>query len=878
MRIDRAITGREAAIRRSSRTLSELLDRDPEARAALAADDDPETWLTALRSAFDERGPEGLSRAKRLRLLGIAARDLTSESSLEETCADLSDLADACLRVALDASDPPAGLALVAMGKLGASELNYYSDIDVMFVADGDLEAATASATAVIAYLTEFTPQGRCYAFDANLRPEGRGGALVRTLDGYMEYYERWAKDWEFQALIKARSAAGNVDVGQALVDRTRALVFSEEISAQRIHAIRTIKQTVERQTRDTARRRPARAASDVKLGWGGIRDIEFALQLLQLVHGGTDVTVRSPASLEAVSALVAGGYLAEDDGAGLSVAYRWLRAVEHRLQLWQERKVVQLPADGDRRRVLARSMGFDDTPIASAWARFDEVHAAVLRDVRGRFEKLFYRPLIESLAGAGGTRMTADALGQRMRVLGFRDVDRAMRTLEGLVSGTSRRARLFRLLTPVFLRHVAAAPLPDQGLYSFLRLGESIEDRIEALGALRDNPPALQLLARVLGAGRVPGELLLGAPDELQAIADPRVPVASKGRARLVHEAKATLEWREPEKRLDGLRRFKRRELLRIILGDIRDGLPPSAVGAELSDLADGCVAAALGTIEFPFAVIGMGKLGGRELTYPSDLDVMFVHEGDQLAAEDVAEKLMSALSETTAEGRVFAVDAGLRPEGKSGTLARSLESFAVYYERWAQHWEHQALLKARFVAGDQDLASLLFARTRSAVLGAAASPARLAEIRHLKARMEKERIPRGVDPRRHLKLGPGGIADVEFSCQVLQLRHAHAHPQLRAQSTLENLAGARDVGLIDDDAHGRLVETYMWLTRLRNRLYLMTGRSADVIPSKPEDLEALGISLGLRDQPRQQLEESFLRITRRARRVAQIIIYGSD
>jgi glutamate-ammonia-ligase adenylyltransferase len=272
------------------------------------------------------------------------------------------------------------------------------------------------------------------------------------------------------------------------------------------------------------------------------------------------------------------------------------------------------------------------------------------------------------------------------------------------------------------------------------------------------------------------------------------------------------------------------------------------------------------------------MGKLGGRELTYPSDLDVMFVHEGDQAAAENVAERLMSALSETTSEGRVFAVDAGLRPEGKSGTLARSLGSFAVYYERWAQQWEHQALLKARFVAGDEDLAARLLARTRSVVLEAAASPARLAEIRHLKARMEKERIPRGVDPRRHLKLGPGGITDVEFSCQVLQLQHAHAHPQLRAQSTLPALAGALEVGLIDDDAHSRLVESYVWLTRLRNRLYLMTGRSVEVVPSKPEDLEALGISLGIRDQPRQRLEENYLRTTRRARKVAQAIIYGND
>jgi glutamate-ammonia-ligase adenylyltransferase len=870
---------RHDAIRRASRTLSELLERDPDALGALEAVDlysGPSACLSAMRTAYEEGSREGLCRAKRLWLLGIAGRDLASESSLEETCASLSDLADACLQVALDASEPPEGMAVIAMGKLGARELNYFSDIDVMFVVDGDVERATSAAGSLIRLLSEFTSRGRCYQLDANLRPEGRSGALVRSLDGYLEYYKRWARDWEHQALIKARWAAGEAEVGNALVQQTRDLVFPSAISPQRIEAIRHIKETVERESRVAARRSRATRLPDVKLGWGGIRDIEFAVQLLQLVHGGADHSVRSPATLDALPALVAGGYLADDDGAGLEVAYRWLRSVEHRLQLYQERRVVQLPTDERHRAALAHSLGYADTPMADAWTRFESAHRAVLHDVRRRFEKLFYRPMIESLSDAGPTIMSVDALKERLRVLGFRDVNRAARTLEDLVGGTTRRAKLFRLLTPAFLRYVASAPVPDQGLFSFLRLGEAIGGRVEILGTLRDNPPALQFLAGVLGAGKVTGELLLHAPDELQAIADPRVPMV-KGKERLSREAISTLQWRDEDDRLNGLRRFKRRELLRIIVADIREQVDVPQIGAELADLADACVATALGHLEFSFAVIGLGKLGGRELSYPSDLDVMFVHNSDQAKAEAIAERLMSALSEVTSEGQVFTVDAGLRPEGRSGVLARSLESFVAYYDRWGRHWERQALLKARFVAGDEDLAHGLLERTRDAVLAEPATSAMVAEIRHLKARMEKERIPRGVDPRRHLKLGPGGMSDVEFASQMLQLRHGFAHSPLRARGTLEVLAGAVECGVLGEDSRYRLAESYLWLTKLRNRLHLMTGRVVDIMPSKPEDLEALGVSMGLHDQPRQELEERYLRVTRRARRVAQALIYES-
>jgi len=341
------------------------------------------------------------------------------------------------------------------------------------------------------------------------------------------------------------------------------------------------------------------------------------------------------------------------------------------------------------------------------------------------------------------------------------------------------------------------------------------------------------------------------------------------------VREARASLEWREPDRRLDGLRRFKRREMLRVALSDLAGEAELVDVGRGLTDLADACLETALVDVDIPFAVIGMGKLGGRELNYSSDIDVMFVHDADPAAAERVAETLMKTIGEVTPEGRAFRIDAALRPEGKSGPLARSLESFLEYYERWSRPWEHQALLRARVAAGSTEVGIEFIERTRHLAYPERISPDVLAEIRHLKARMERERIPRGIEPRRHFKMGPGGTADVEFAVQILQHRHGHNAAALRAQSTLEAIDAAEKLELMSESDARQLRSAYTFLSSLRNRLFWITGRPGDVLPVKPEDLEALAIAMGYNRQPRQELEEDYLRITRRARNVAKRHIY---
>jgi len=870
------VENRISAVTAASRSLRELLESDDGARRALEAGPGaPDHYGDRLRAAHDRGGVAELRREKRRILVSIAAADLAGEMTLETVGTALSSLADASLDIALWVAGAGEELAVVGMGKLGARELNYYSDIDIMFVSHGGGDRALSAARAVLTTLGEFAPEGRAYRIDTNLRPEGRNGPLVRSLEGYIEYYKKWAQPWEHQALIKARASAGHMAIAEKLVGETRALVYPNSISVQQVTAIRKIKERIESHAARAALGGAREGTSDVKLGAGGIRDIEFTVQLLQLVHGGSDQSLRAPATLEAITALLTGGYLAEEDGAGFSVAYRWLRAVEHRLQLWQERKEVAIPIDDDRRAALAGSMGFRDTPVESAFERFDAAHRGVVADVRSRFERVFYRPMIESLSDEAGGKLSAEAIKERLRVLGFRDVDRATRTLHGLVAGTSRRAKLLKVLSPAFLRFVTSSPMPDEGLFSFLSLGESLGERIDALGALRDNPPGLRFLAEALGSGRLVGEILSQVPEELQVIAGPELPALDKDRDRIARAAKASLKWREPDAQLDGLRRFKRRAMLGIALADIGGRADSTDVGCALADLADACVAAALQE-KATLAIIGMGKLGGRELSYASDIDIMFVCAGDPLAAEKAAEELLRAIGEVTPEGQAFRVDAALRPEGKSGPLVRTLESFGEYYARWSQPWEHQALLRARFTAGDAALGETFVELAQRVAYPESFSSQDLSEIRHLKARMEKERVPSGTDPRMNLKHGPGGLSDIEFAVQILQQSHGCSRVELRTTSTLQALDGAPAAGLMDDESATRLRETYLFLAHLRNRLFLMVGRARDALPTRPEDLEAAGIAMGFRDQPRQELEDHYLRLTRRARKVTEQIIYG--
>ncbi|HYJ71868.1 MAG TPA: bifunctional [glutamine synthetase] adenylyltransferase/[glutamine synthetase]-adenylyl-L-tyrosine phosphorylase, partial [Actinomycetota bacterium] len=611
----------------------------PRPRAELVAE-----AVAVVAAADPAAGWVAVRRFKRRELLRVAVRDLAGQVAVEETAAELADLADACLEAALAVAagesgydPPPMRLAVLGMGKLGGTELNYVSDIDVLFchepVAGAEPEAAARAAErvarAVMRGLSAVTSEGTCFEVDANLRPEGRNGPLSRTFGSYLAYWDRWAQPWELQALIKVRPVAGDAELAGRFRAEAEARVYPERLDPETVPAVRRMKARVETSAK-------ARAGGDrqVKLGPGGLRDIEFAVQLLQLVHGRHDPALRSGSTLVALDRLTAAGFVGRADAAQLAEAYRFLRLVEHRLQLASERRTHTIPAGEEARRWLARTLGYRDGPEADALERFEadrRRHAGAVRDLH---EKLFYRPLLEAF-GAVPAGLDPEGASERLAALGFASPGRAMASLRALTSGLSRRATLMRAMLPVMLPWLAEAPDPDGGLAALRVLAEALGDRAAFYGMVRDNPAAAELLCTVLGTSRLLGDLLARHPELLTAMADQHRVAAVRGPAELVASANAIVaRHEETAAAWDGLRRFKRRELVRVAVRDLTGDLPVERVGTELSALAQACLEAGLAVamrqagegprssggpgVSLPgpppvrVAVLGMGKLGG--------------------------------------------------------------------------------------------------------------------------------------------------------------------------------------------------------------------------------------------------------------------------
>jgi glutamate-ammonia-ligase adenylyltransferase len=843
-----------------------------------------------LQVALDEavaglRGREAYDALRigyRACVLGLAARDLCGDLVVDDVAAELADLADATLGAALhvaEAEHPDdARLAVVAMGKSGGRELNYVSDVDVIFVGEPAETTATARAMAVMHACSDTTPEGTIWPVDAGLRPEGRSGPLVRTVASHVGYYERWAKTWEFQALLKARFAAGDAALGAAYLDSITPMVWSaagrpsfvEDVQAMRRRVLGTLS--------------VADAPREVKLGPGGLRDVEFAVQLLQLVHGRGDELLRSPTTLVALTALADGGYVGRDDATQLAAAYRFLRTVEHRLQLQQLRRTHLLPADERGLRWLARSMGRRD--IATWQAEYD----GHVREVRRIHEKLFYRPLLNAVARlpAEGARLSAAAASSRLQALGFHDPEAALHHIEALTSGISRNAAILRALLPAMLGWFAEAADPDAGLLSFRQVSDALGSTPWYLRVLRDEGATAERLARLLATSRYFADLLARAPESVALLADddelrPRGPEVLQGE--LLAVARRNDDW---EDAVAAARALRRQELIRISCGDLLGLVAVEEVGEALSDVTSATLAAALETatrsvrakagrdLSVRIAIIGMGRLGGREQGYGSDADVLFVYEpigedGPQCtsAAHEVAQELRRLLT-TPAPDPPVTVDADLRPEGRQGPLVRSLASYAEYYERWSSPWEMQALLRARPIAGDVDLGQrfvgLIDPRRYPAV---GLDPSQVREIRRLKARMEAERLPRGVDPALHIKLGRGGLSDVEWTVQLLQLRHGHDVPGLRTTATIEAARAAAEADLLTSGDGRALEDAWVMATRVRNAIVLARGRASDIVPSDARVLGAVARAMGYRAGQGAALLEDYRRATRHARAV---------
>ena len=844
------------ALAAASRSATRLVETDPAAVDVLADLDAPVPGGGDAAADAD-----ALARWKRLAQLRITARDLLGRDELEATVAALADLATAVLRAAVRLAGAGADdLAVIGMGKLGGRELNYASDVDVMF-AEGDPRAARAVLDVA----------RRCYRVDANLRPEGRDGALTRSVDSYVAYWHRWAQPWEFQALLKAVPVAGDPDAGREWASAAAVALWGRKLSADDLRSLRALKARSEAEVA-----RKGLADREIKRAPGGIRDIEFAVQTLQLVHGRSDPELRSPTTLVALAEMGAAGYVAPDDAAGLAGAYRLLRRVEHALQIEDERQTHTLPADRDQRRRVARVLGYRGSPDAGPTEAFDRDLARQRNLVRTIHERLYFRPLLDALAGAGP--MSEEAAADALTTFGFLGADRTRAAVRELTRGLTRSSRMMRQLMPLLLDWLSTSPDPDAGLLGLRKLASGETRALELAQAFRDSPEVARRLCLLLGTSGLLGDIVVANPDLIPRLGD-ESRLRTRGGTELAASAGKTLGWREAlDDRQRALHRWRNRHLLGIAARDVFDVADVAAVGTDLTALAEAAVGAALEQLDpqVPFAVVAMGRFAGGDLSYASDLDVLFVHEGTTPAEHEeglrLAGEVLRFLAGATPAQRIYPIDADLRPEGRQGPLSRSLDGYEAYLDRWAQTWERQALTRARPVAGDAGLGERFGALLAGAVWDRPFTAEHEREIRRMKARVERERIPPGEDPEFHLKLGRGSLSDVEWTVQLLQLRTG-----IRSPSTLAALDALAAAGAVGGEDAEVLRAAYRFCEQARNRWWLVGSAPAapDALPQRASDLAHLARSL---DTTAAALREDYRRVTRRSRRVVERLFYGAE
>ncbi|WP_408895778.1 bifunctional [glutamine synthetase] adenylyltransferase/[glutamine synthetase]-adenylyl-L-tyrosine phosphorylase [Nocardioides sp. R1-1] len=849
--------------------------------------------LDAVRDRPDREAVDALRVEYRRHLLRLAARDLTHHLGVDDAAAELSDLAAGTLDAALAVARARLGeaadgvrLAVVAMGKCGGHELNYVSDVDVLFVHEGDERVAARLAAQMMQVCADHTAEGTIWPVDAALRPEGKAGPLSRTLASHQSYYERWAEPWEFQALLKARPVAGDLALGRDFVAMVAPMVWSVADKEGFVDAARAMRRRVLDHI-------PAREAErQLKLGAGGLRDVEFAVQLLQLVHGRADEAIRPPTTLSALARLTDGGYVGREDGDALHRAYAFLRQLEHRIQLHRLQRTHVVPADEVALRRLGRSLGFFKEP----GKRLEETWQDHRREVSRLHQKIFYRPLLSAVAriGSDEVRLSSEAAGARLSALGYADPQAALRNLEALTAGVSRTAAIQRTLLPAMLQWFAECPDPDGGLFGFRRISEALGRSPWYLATLRDEGEAAERLAHLLATSRYCTDLLEREPAGVRLLGGDLHPLGS---AALTEEMLATGGRQEGfEKGIRAVRGVRRRELLRIAAGDVLGLVDVADVGFALTRLTDATLEATLqgamtttararGLGEPPtrMAVVAMGRYGGFELSYGSDADVLFVHEPVEGAdaheaatfARLVAEEVRRVLA-APGPDPALVVDADLRPEGRQGPLVRTLDAYASYYAKWSHVWEAQALLRADAVVGDPGLRARfteLIDPLRYPAGGLTDDD--VVEVRRIKGRVDKERLPRGADPALHLKLGRGGLADIEWTVQLLQLRHGAEVAGLRTTQTLAALDAAAEAGLMTHDDAATLAASWRLATRVRNAVLLARGRAGDEFPRAVLERRAVAGILGYQLTETDRLLDDYLRVTRHAHAVVDRVFW---
>ena len=850
----------------------------------------------ARRCDTEEEIKRVLRLIKLREMARIAAQDLAGISTLSQVTRELSTLACAALDGAIlfarktlsarfgapvallpDGTRQPCRFVVLGMGKLGGFELNFSSDIDLIYIYEtGQWETEDQRpltpqqyfiriSETVTRIIQETTDEGFVFRVDPRLRPEGTRGELAISQRAAETYYESFGQTWERAAMIKARPVAGDLSLGEEFLQTLVPFVFRKHMDFTSIAEIREMKDRI-----NQAAIRNRKEERDLKLGAGGIREIEFFVQAHQLIYGGKEPSLRLRGTLETLSALAQLRIIAEREQEELAQAYIFLRMLEHRIQAFQERQTHVLPQwEGDRRR-LAKAMGFPNSQ--SLLEELDQRNDAVCVI----YSRLFGRrravsvapPEIQALFIPGP--MPVDA-SERLSLLGFQNLEVARKNLEILRDGPphirlSQRARQYlNRIAPDILHYAKESPDCDMALVHMERFLSAVGARTMFYALLFEKPKVLESIVRLFGSSRYLSGILLRHPELLDTFLRTDLTTLFKSksdmRAQLASDLNACDGF---EAELDALRRFKNLETLRIGIHDMGGALSIEEGTAQLSSLAEALLIHALALaqrevrrrfgvpidaesgMEAPFSVMGLGKLGAEELSYHSDLDIIFLYSGAGESAPDpegqqefrkvsnheyfakVAQRLISILTTMTREGYVYRLDTSLRPSGNAGTLVTSLEAFQRYHDSAARLWERQALLRCRFVAGNREFGKKVEYLVKEIIFGQPLTANAAEEIHRLRTRMEVE-LGRESKDRLNLKVGRGGVVDVEFTVQYLQLLHGSTVPGIMARGVLKALYELQQSKIIPLDRFKVLDNGYRFLRSLDVRLRLSHDSSID-------------------------------------------------
>ena len=853
--------------------------------------------LTSDRRAFARR----LRQLRRRASLTVALADLAGAWPLSRIAQALTRLADAVLASALDhllqeaaargtlapqGQDEPAarGLTVLGVGGLGAGELTYSSELDLLVVFDPDrirhrgrgepAEALHRLVRDLAALLGERSDDGCVYRTDLKFRPNTGATPLALSTGAAEQYYESHGQNWERAAMIKARPAAGDMAVGAAMIERLRPFIWRKYLDLAAIQDIQSIKRQI---NAEPGRLQFDAAGHDIERGRGGIRQIELYAQTQQLIWGGRDDSLRSRATCDALEALAAAGRTSGKAVDALIDSYRFLRRLEHRLEMIEDEPEMRVPEEADRRAAIARLMGFADE------SGFAEALLAHVRAVEGHYAALFEdEPALGDESGNlvfTGTDDDPDTLASLER-MGFDDASGVSATVRrwhhGRIQATrSTRAReLLTELMPALLRALSHTADPDSAFRKLDEFLAGLPSGVQPFLLLHDNPGLLARLAEILGSAPRIAEHLSRSPDLLEGLISGDLHQRLPDRDELIDDLARTLAPADGyDDLLDGVRRWQHQREFQVGMQILRGDVAVDRLSGALSDIADTVIETLLPRVHrdfarrhgavpgASFAVLGMGKLGSRELTFDSDLDVVFLY-GLRAGADTVSDgpqglapshyyarftkRLSNAVSALTAEGRLYEIDTRLRPSGTSGPMATEAAAFRRYHEEESWTWEHMALTRARPVAGDPDLSAAVMADIRAVLCTPRDADALLADVAAMRERIDGERH---TENRWRLKHVRGGLLDLEFIAQYHLLRHAARHPSILVQSTQSMYHRLGEAGVLAADDAGELAETVAFLQRLQGLLRLTVGTNREVDRFTPGVRETLARAMGADD-----------------------------